>query len=126
MIAAAVAAAAPAWAADWVLEAGTDEKAFYIDFESIRIRGDIRRAWIATDYSAPSRESYNNGARSEAALREFDCNEERTRVLETTFYKGQMAKGGTLNSYYDPTPWSYIRPGSTGESLLKRVCSFIK
>ena len=55
--------------------------------------------------------------------REYDCKDERTRLLAFLWFSGQMGSGKVVysNSVTSMT-WDPISPGSVGETLWKIAC----
>ena len=60
---------------------------------------------------------------SRRILVEYDCKEERYRVLSISGHSGPMAGGETLGSDSSRGNWNYIAPGTIGETVLKFVCA---
>lgn len=108
----------PAWA-DWTLVGEVDGVRHYIDFDTIRKNGDMRRVWDLANRVQRGK----NGEISNRARREFDCKEERMRTLILSIYNGPMASGETLFEYELVGPWSDIRPGTIGALKMKIVCN---
>lgn len=113
--------AAPAWA-EWVKVgvANDGRFTFYIDPDSIRKDGNLRKVWEIQD----RRQRDKDGVMSWRARSEYDCKEEQTRILALSKHSEPMAGGETLWSRHgDAGEWSDIPPGSIVESALKRVCA---
>ena len=78
--------AAPAWAA-WVEVGGKiDEVIFYIDPATIRKDSNLRRVWAIEDL----KQRHKDGEMSRRALYEYDCKEERVRILSGTEHSDPM------------------------------------
>lgn len=110
--------AAPAWA-DWVKLGEVDNLTHYIDFTTIRKNGPLRRVWTLDDLDGGTL----NGKMSNLLLREYDCKEERHRILSLAAFSEPMAKGKRLFLDEEPSKWSYIPPNSYSASIIKIVCA---
>ena len=111
--------APPAVAEDWVL--------LGINSNNTTIFGDAdsrtdNSAWFETRYAKPKKMISNGKFYNTAkALEEMDCSGKRFRALTVTWYS---ESGNPIGSY---TPsyaeWSYVIPGTGGESVYKFVCN---
>lgn len=109
--------AMPAVAADWVLVDINNDKVMFGDADS---RTD-NRAWFETRFAKPQK--YGNGKFYDKAkmLEEMDCSGKRHRILTATVYsKSGKSIGSETASYAE---WSYVIPGTVGESMYKFVCN---
>ena len=91
----------------------------YIDPSTIRKDGNMRKVWAIQDF----RSKAPRGELSRRALQEYDCKEERSRLLSLETFSGNMATGVSL--YLDSSAngsWNYLPPGSIGTAALKAVC----
>lgn len=107
-----------AWA-DW-LRMGENEEdvVFYVDPATIRRNGSLRRVWIIHDLKARDK----NGAMSIRLFSEYDCKEERVRILTVTAHAGPMASGSILASAGNGD-WEYSAPGTGNAYVLKYLCA---
>jgi hypothetical protein len=111
-------AAPPAWSG-WEVTNEDIEYTDYIDLTTIRRDGDLRRVWTLVDW----KQRAVGGYLSQRALTEFDCKEERRRLLTLSNHFGSMAGGDVLRTWNEPTGWRSIAPGTIAETILKTVCS---
>lgn len=56
------------------------------------------------------------------SLQQFDCKEERLRVLAQTYFDGNMANGKPVYSSSTEESWEHVAPGTNGEFLWKTAC----
>lgn len=120
LMATAILAAVPAWAeSQWVLvgEGDTSGK-WYIDLNTLRTTGPMRRVWVLNDMPKPDKD----GDRSSRSFYEVDCQEQRLRSLQASFYKGKMGSGSPSGSSTIPGSWSYAAPDTIGNSVVEVVC----
>ena len=107
-----------AWA-DWVLVVGNDSANIYIDPATIRKDGNFRKAWELHDL----KKQHKDGTLSRRMRSEYDCKQERTRMLSFTTHSGSMSRGDTLFSHDAVDIWVDIPPDTLGETILKVVCA---
>jgi hypothetical protein len=105
--------------AEWVKVSESDTSIHYIDPDSIRKDGNLRKMWQITDL----KQREEGGVMSWRALHEYDCKEERLRLLSLSSHSNPMAGGVMLGSDDDPSTWDAIPPGSILARVLKRVCA---
>ena len=103
-------AAAPAWA-EWVKVSDTDVAIVYIDPSTIRKDGNLRRVWGITDLKRRDM----NGEMSRRVLYEYDCKEERFRILSMTGHAGPMANGKVVSEVNNASgKWNDDASGTVG------------
>ena len=54
-------------------------------------------------------------------IEEIDCNQERIRLLSLTTY--DIDEKPMHSSDYSNAGWSYIIPGSVGETIMQKICN---
>jgi len=111
----------PAYA-EWVLVSGgiSDQvkMSVYTDPDTIRRKGDLVKMWHLYDFKTMMSGSFL----SFKAQREYDCTEERSRTLATTYFSGNMGTGKMVGTNSDETKWIPDSPGSVGEGLWNAAC----
>ena len=107
------------FAQNWVFVTGNSNAAdFYVDADSIKKIGTNRRVWILQDLKKRT----VNGSLSAKLLREIDCNEEKIRSLQFTFYAENMLKGEMMNTVTRTGEWEFVSPDSMNKDVLDAVC----
>ena len=92
---------------------------YYVDFKRIRKHGGFVYWWELTDYLKPTRD----GDLSSKVYLQGDCKLFRNKGLSYSFHEEPMGGGtGTADNVPDKD-WDYPSPTSSGESILKSVCS---
>jgi hypothetical protein len=108
---------------DWTkVDEDVKGNAFYVDFERIRKVDGYVYYWDLSDYLKPIK----YGILSAKVYRKVDCKLFQFKDLIFSFHKEPMGRGSQESDYdYSPkTPeWRYPSPNSSGESILKSVCS---
>lgn len=94
----------------------------YVDPDTIRRKGNLVKMWQLNDFKtmqggrSPSRFS------STKIHKEFDCAEERLRLLALTDFWGNMGTGEPTDAYIDGGNWVPVEPGTVGQVLWKFAC----
>ncbi len=106
-----------AWA-EWVFVARNDDSV-YFDPTTIRKDGNYRKVWEITNLP----ERGPNGEASFQYRNEYDCKDERSRILSLISYTERMAKGKDIYRDNEMSNWSDIPPRSFSAEMLKIVCA---
>ena len=108
-----------AWA-EWKEISESDSATYYMDPSTIRKEGNLRKVWEI--YDLKTREK--DGTMSIRTRMEYDCKNERSRILASSEHSERMAKGTTtFTRSGEPTGWREIPPGSAIDFVLKIVCA---
>ncbi len=100
---------------------GADGTVFYIDRNSIKKEGNLLRVWELQDL----KEKGPLEEKSRRILVEYDCKNERRRVMSFSFHAEQMGAGLTLKGDQTPGKWNLMVPNTTG-SVVFQVASALK
>jgi hypothetical protein len=108
--------------AEWVQVSGSKGGEKFVDPSTIKTIGpNMRRAWLRFENTKHQT--------SQRTLEEFDCGEERNRTVQMTGFSGSGLSGEIVVTATDsdglglPTSWSLQAPGTTGQAVLRYVCS---
>lgn len=113
--------------AEWVdvadkLEKGLTIYTVYIDIESIQRNGDIVTLWALFDYMTI--QSIVGGPwLSSKTRREYDCVEERVRLVGYMTFTGNMGSGEAVYSNSSQSGWESMPPDSIDRKLWAVACS---
>jgi hypothetical protein len=91
----------------------------YIDPVTIRKDGNLRKVWEMQDLKQRDKD----GVMSRRARTEFDCKNERYRILSIDAHSAPMARGETLYLDNETGAWFEIPPQSASQIVLKIVCA---
>ena len=110
--------------AKWTeVDENVDGDTFYVDFERIRKHSGFVYWWELGDYLKPIK----HGDLSAKVYNQGDCNLSRIKVLTYSVHKEPMGRGTPSASSNTPDKdWTYPRPNSTFEVVLKKVCGYTK
>lgn len=115
-----MATSAAATFAEWTAVSETNDLRVYIDFKEIRKDGNLRRVWELQNMKQRNK----LGAMSSRARVEYDCKNERTRILSLSLHSESMTGGEVLFSGgADPNGWAESPPGTPVAIIMKIVCS---
>lgn len=109
--------------AEWVEVVANDEVGMtaYVDPDTIHTEGNLVKVWTLFDYKT-IQTIVGGPWLSSKTQRQFDCVEERVRVVGFITFTGNMGSGETVNSNSDEQKWRPIQPGSVEQALWKVVC----
>ena len=107
-----------AWA-DWVKIGASDSGELFLDPETIRKEGHIRKVWQLQNLN----QADDSGALSRRYRKEYDCTDKRDRILSFRKHSGSMATGKILDKGNLADPWQDIPPGSFSGTALNTVCA---
>ena len=115
---------------EWVSVGKTDDgKQVLVDVSSIRVDGDIRRAWIkgvARPNTTRGPGKYSDRWLSYFLTREsFNCTEELVRTeSKKAYFDDGSSISDSPESY--PTQWKPVEPESRGHAEMQFICAWEK
>ena len=112
--------ASTAASADWVSIGSDGEHIYYLDFSTLKIKGNIRKIWNLVDIPSPPP---GDKTRSTQIYWSFDCDNDQSSVTFMQNYDGRMGTGHALEQFKDKESFDPVGPGTAGEAMLKAVCS---
>ena len=112
----------PAYA-EWVKVGDSDEagRTVFVDPATIRRNSNLVKMWQFYDYKTVQTVG---GIRFLTAQEqwEFDCAEERSRVLALKEFSGNMRSGTVVDTNSQVGKWAPVIPGSIGQTVWKVAC----
>lgn len=109
--------------AEWIKVSDSDEagKTVYVDPATIRRNSNLVKMWQFYDYKTVQTVG---GIRFLTAKEqwEFDCAEERGRVLALKEFSGNMGSGTVVYTNSEVGKWVPVMPGSVGQTVWKVAC----
>lgn len=109
--------------AEWVKVSDSDEtgKIVYVDPTSIRRNSNLVRMWQFYDFKTVQTVG---GVRFLSAKEqwEFDCAEDRSRVLALKEYSGNMGSGTVVYTNSQVGKWLPVMPDSIGQTVWNVAC----
>ena len=110
--------------AEWELTSGDDGAGLtvYVDRDTIRRKGNLVKMWQLYDYKTVQTVA-GDSLLSIQRYNEYDCTEERTRMLAYTWFSSNMGRGRVVYKTADEQQWEPVVPRSIDRSLWKVACS---
>jgi hypothetical protein len=110
-------------AAEWVAVGGNDQSSIYADPATILKAGDIAKMWHLVDFNSVQTKPSGKRYVSEKLQYEYDCAQERARMLNFLSHTGNMGRGGMVEGDYHAQKWEPLLPGSAIAHLRKLACA---
>jgi hypothetical protein len=110
--------AGSAWA-EWVAFFDSESITYYYDPATVRKDGNMRRVWRLQEL----KQRHADGEISRRIRMEYDCKQERYRILFASTHSKPMAGGETLFSQNIDGPWGDIPPATAAEDMFKIICA---
>jgi surface-adhesin protein E len=110
--------------AEWVAVSSKDlgDVTVYANPDTIRRNGDLVKMWQLSDFTTVQTVEGDSYLSSKAE-REYDCAEERTRVLAFTWFSANMGSGNVVYSNSNERNWEPFAPHSLDEALWEVACT---
>lgn len=109
-------------AADWAKTGETDGYVYYADRASIKKADEIVTMSDVFDYKTARTEGGGAPALSKRTDRGYDCQNQKSQALKTTWYSGQMGTGSVVRSNGDSDQLTPVMPGSATAALISIAC----
>lgn len=105
--------------ADWVKISESNGDSYYIDQTNIRKNGNFVKVWELLNFKEKKFE-----AASLVRLREYDCKDEKMRLLSMSGFSNQMGTGIPFIKTNEPDEWEFIQPSRSNlhAVMLPLVC----
>jgi hypothetical protein len=103
-------------------DAGTVEN--FIDVSSLRIAGNIRRAWFKFAYKTHTEKGTDGKYKSyTVAKTAFNCTEEMSRFEAVNTYLEDGTNESVPAAYY-PDPWKPVAPDTVNSYEMQFICTW--
>ena len=109
----------PAWAGWTFVAQDIDGNSFFIDFETLRKDGNLRKVWQMTELTKANKFGYV----SIRQRNEFDCKNETRSISSVAAFSKSNLEGEKLYDGNKITDKEDIAPNSVNWSILKLVCN---
>ena len=107
--------------ADWSKVGETDGYVYYADRGSIKRADETVTMAELFDYKTARTEG-GGTTLSKKTDRTYDCQNQKSQAIKTTWYAGRMGGGGVVRSNTTPDQLTAITPGSATATLVKIAC----
>lgn len=110
--------------AEWVLISFSDLGRYYMSSDIPVPTGQIRNAWLLTDYMESQKIMDNQTFRSVKSLHRVNCVSSMIQDVRFVYYNRSMGEGSVIESIEMlSNDWEYIVPDSVGSALFKVTCN---
>lgn len=107
--------------AEWVWVGGTHKYDGYVDMTTIGRTEQTVTLWTLRDFTV-IRQVARGPYRSMKTKKQYDCRNNRSRLLFAKYYAEQMGKGRLVYQGKGTKQWAKVAPGSDGEAEWKVAC----
>ena len=107
--------------AGWIKVNYNERVTSYVDPSTIRKNGSMVKMWSLLDLKT-SIVTNGNEYSSIISRDEYDCKEEKSRLLSLTMYAGKMGQGEVVHTESSIDAWQEVVPNSTASIKWKRAC----
>lgn len=106
--------------AGWELiaESSNGNRTYIYKASAKKVSKNVVRAWLKFVYHKP-KEINSKQAKYYLSYEEWDCIEEKYRILEYSFY---FTDGNNETKVKQDAKWSFIRPDTVEEAIFKYLC----
>lgn len=100
-----------------------------IDFDSVKVSGDVRRAWFKSTASSATMNSIppqlTAGVDYVLALNEFNCSKKKLRILAVTFHNIDAGPSALPSGSPDSqtAKWGPVTPDSLADAAMNYLCN---
>jgi hypothetical protein len=109
-------------AASWAKVGETDGYVYYADRAGIKKADETVTMSDLFDYKTARSEGGGVPALSKKTDRGYDCQNQKSQALKTTWYSGQMGAGTVVRSNGNAEQLTAVMPGSATAVLIKIAC----
>jgi hypothetical protein len=95
----------------------------YVDPATLFRAGDKAKMWHLVDFNNVQTKPSGKRYISEKSQYEYDCKEDRARLLNFLAHTGNMGRGGMVEGDYRAQKWEALPPGSLLAHLRKFACA---
>lgn len=111
--------------AEWTKIGATSDGEFdnYADLSTIRKSGNTAKMWTLRNFKKAETAANGKSYLSSMTRSEYDCNEEKFRLLSIHFYSSNMRNGDIVNGLdTEENQWHSILPESISATEFKIAC----
>jgi hypothetical protein len=113
--------------AEWVIvekhNQSTGTMTVYVDPDTIHRNGNLVTMWQLIDFKIMQGGRSPTRFSSTKIHKQFDCLEDRLRLLALTDFWGNMGTGDSSDAYIDGSHWVSVEADSIDKALLELACN---
>jgi hypothetical protein len=117
-------------ASEWVqVVQGTDGATFQVDVSSIRIEGEVRRAWMKNIYARHKMKGHGENAKKFVSYTlmhlAFNCPDQSMEAdALMAYFEDGSSYTGNISDLAQFATWSPVPPDTALSSVMQSVCSW--
>jgi hypothetical protein len=96
-----------------------------IDFDSIKVSGNVRRAWFKSTPASTTMKGLppqqTAGVEYVLALNEFNCSDKTFRILSVSFHDVNTDASSDASNPLTPE-WATVKPDSVADAAMNYLC----
>jgi len=108
-------------AAEWIKVEGNEYVTFYVDPATISKAGSKAVMLTLVDFKTANRNG-GNPYMSTKTQHEYDCTENKWRLLNFSYHAGNMGEGELVHTDAEPGQWEPVKLGSGTQIRWKIAC----
>ena len=112
----------PAYAELVAVAQSANNATIYMDSETISRNGEMVELWFIFDYKRPRRLDNDVYYLSMKRHYQYDCANEWSRLLATTFFLNNMGKGHVLDDIVKEDKWRSVAADGFGRTMMESAC----
>jgi hypothetical protein len=99
--------------------------ATYSTEHQLKRSGHLLTVWIRQEFPEAQRGAGGEAYLSSVEKVQYDCGDDRSRILAVIYYPGNNLAGNQQTEDSDPKqiPWSPVVPGTQNETLMQWACN---
>ena len=109
-------------AAEWVQVGANETITSYADPATIRKEGATVKMRDLCDFKTVQARPYGMPYLSQKMQREYDCTQQRARIIELLHYSENMGQGDITHSDSEPGKWEAVAAGTASKALWEFAC----
>ncbi len=111
----------PAYA-EWVVIDTFEDETIYMDLDTIHRKEDLAEISVISDFNAAKHLQDGSRYRSARLLHQYNCIEQRFRLLAVTLFAGNMGNGAMLDALAKEGTWHPIHSDNVSRQLMELAC----
>lgn len=108
--------------AEWIsYQRGTDADELY-ESKPVSRDGDVIKLWTLTNFAKPMTSLEGKDYQSEKMLTTVDCAKKKMGAEQVIRHVGKNGQGDVVSAMETPLRLVSVKPGSTDDALLAKLC----
>jgi len=108
--------------AEWGAIGTLEDETIYIDPQTIHRKGDLVDISVISDFKTAKHLQDGSLYLSARRLHQYNCKEQRFRLLAVTLFAGNLGKGAMLDDLHKEGTWRPIPSDNVSRQMMELVC----